>query len=76
MLQIAVTLNNVQTEQLSDIMVAVNKIVPEMTGDQYIQNIVSGWFENRAKEEYIGHVRGTSLEQLKTEMGSLKDIRS
>ena len=47
-----------------------------ITATQYVQNIVSGYFQNRVLNEYAGYAKKQTLSKLKTAFGKLSDIRS
>lgn len=67
-----------ELEELDFIVDKNNKENPgsPITASQYIQNIVGGYFHNRVMNEYHGHAKKRTLNELKAAFGKLSDIRS
>lgn len=69
------------SDKLNELQFIVAKINVEnpgnqITEEQYVINIVLGYFENRVKNEYLGYVKNQSMAELKNKLGKLSEIRS
>jgi len=49
--------------------------LPPITMAEYVSNLVIGYFQNRVKNEYIGHAKKLGVEALKEKFGHLLNIR-
>lgn len=76
--QIEIVDGSAELEELNFVVAQVNKDHPAspITAEQYIQNIVNGYFQNRVLNEYKGYAGKQTVDALKTAFGDLKDIRS
>lgn len=75
--QITIADDSPELEELNYVVAQTNKEQPTqlITLGQYIQNIVSGYFQNRVLNIYKGHVGKLTATQLKEAFGSLNDVR-
>ena len=67
-----------ELDELQTVVANHNKEHPEnpITESQYVNNIVVGYFQNRVKNEYVGHAKKLTTAELKVKFGELSDIRS
>jgi len=67
-----------ELEELKSIIAQMNAEHPEnlITEAQYVNNIIIGYFQNRVRNEYIGHAKKQDIIVLKKAFGDLISIRS
>lgn len=67
-----------ELNELRFIVAKINVENPEnpITEEQYVSNIVLGYFTNRVKNEYVGYATKQNITVLKEKFGKLSDIRS
>jgi len=67
-----------ELEELQAVVAKANLEHPKnpITEAQYVNNIVTGYFRNRVKNEYLGYAKNQDTAVLKEKFGSLSSIRS
>ena len=75
--QITIADDSPELEELNFIIEEINREQPTkpITAGQYVQNIVSGYFQNRVLNIYKGHAGKQTVAELKSVFGKLKDVR-
>ena len=74
---LTVNLSDEQYDMLTDIVAEVNREdnPTEVTIEQYVGNIVSGWIESQMRGEYLNAAQTQSITELSASMGKAIDLK-
>jgi hypothetical protein len=77
MAQYTLTVDGDELEELQTIVadILVQQVDSKVTEESYLQQMVSGFLRERIANAYVAFVRQQPLEDLKTLLGSARDIK-
>lgn len=77
MAEFTIKIEGDELDELQEIVASIRKEQPGVTITEqgYIENLVLGRLRERMKAAYIGHMQKKNLPELKSTLGTLKEIR-